>query len=67
MSLRIYVNNEEQQTEAVCINQLVAEMQLPERGVALAVNNRVVPRTSWADTPVNEDDRITVIKAAFGG
>lgn len=67
MSLRIYVNNEEQQTETVCINQLVAEMQLPERGVALAVNNRVIPRTSWADTPVNEDDRITVIKAAFGG
>lgn len=67
MSLRIYINNEEQQTEASCISQLIAEMQLPERGVALAVNNRVVPRASWADTPVNEDDRITVIKAAFGG
>lgn len=67
MSLRITINNEEQMTDATCISQLAVELQLPERGVALAVNNRVVPRTNWETTPINEGDSVTIIKAAFGG
>lgn len=63
----IKVNNQEVVTEVATVAALAAELQLPERGVALAVNNRVVPRTAWADTNLQENDSVTIIKAAFGG
>ena len=50
-----------------CVAMLAAELALPERGVALAVNNRIVPRAAWAETALNEGDNVTIIKAAFGG
>lgn len=67
MSTRIYINNEEKLTDATNIDDLAMQLQLPQRGVALAVNNRVVPRTNWADTAVVEGAKVTIIKAAFGG
>ncbi len=67
MSIQITINNEGKQTEAANIQMLAAELALPERGVALAVNNRVIPRTAWEGTALNEGDNVTIIKAAFGG
>lgn len=67
MSLKIKVNNQEVTTEAANIQQLAEQLNLPEKGVALAVNNRVIPRADWADTALEESENIVVIKAAFGG
>lgn len=65
--MKLRINNEERTTESCNIQQLAAELQLPERGVALALNNRVVQRTEWAATALSEGDNVTIIKAAFGG
>lgn len=65
--MKILINNQETLTEATSVAMLAAELALPERGVALAVNNRIVPRTAWAETALNEGDNVTIIKAAFGG
>ncbi|MGM9812478.1 MAG: sulfur carrier protein ThiS [Muribaculaceae bacterium] len=40
---------------------------IPEKGVAVAVNNAVVSSTKWSETTLNENDKITVIKAFYGG
>lgn len=40
---------------------------MPERGVAMAINNKIAPRMEWESTLLSEEDSITVIKAAFGG
>lgn len=37
------------------------------RGVAVAVNNHVVPRREWADTTLSADDRVEVLTAVQGG
>ena len=37
------------------------------RGVAVAVNDTVVPRAKWAETPVADGDTIEVIHAVQGG
>ena len=66
-SMNILINNQETQTVSANIMQLSIELNLPERGVALAVNNSIVPRTSWEETSIQEGDNITIIKAAFGG
>ena len=67
MSIKIKINNQETETRATHVHGLAMELGLPERGVALAVNNAVVPRDAWADTALAEGDDVTVIKAAFGG
>lgn len=67
MEKTIVVNNEQTLTECASVAALAQQLELPERGVALAVNNKVLPRTQWADTELNEGDRVTIIKAAFGG
>lgn len=65
--MNILINNQETHTVSVNVQQLAVELSLPERGVALAINNRIVPRTSWEETPLSEGDNVTIIKAAFGG
>ena len=37
------------------------------KGQAVAVNNRVVPKARWGETPLEEDMKITVIRAVCGG
>lgn len=54
-------------TESTNIQALAVELQLPERGVALALNNRVVQRTEWGATTLCDGDNVTIIRAAFGG
>jgi sulfur carrier protein len=37
------------------------------RGVAVAVNGAVVPRTAWAATGLADGDRVEVLAATAGG
>ncbi|MBP9999025.1 MAG: sulfur carrier protein ThiS [Bacteroidales bacterium] len=64
---RIYINKQESHTEAATVSELAISLDLPERGVAVAVNNRIVPKAEWSSTALREDDQVTIIKAAFGG
>ena len=37
------------------------------RGVAVAVNDAVVPRSAWAGTPLRDGDVVEVLTAVQGG
>ena len=65
--MKIYINRQETETSATTVQELAQSLNLPERGVALAINNAIVQRSQWAQITLGEDDRITIIKAAFGG
>lgn len=67
MVREIVVNNEVTNTECSNFSELAVQLGLPERGVALAVNNKVLPRAAWTETLIAEGDKVTIIKAAFGG
>ena len=47
--------------------EALTQAQIPLEGVAVAVNNRVVPRRDWDNTPLEEGSKITVIRAVCGG
>lgn len=66
-TMEIIINNNSTDTAAANVAQLAQELALPERGVALAVNNKVVARARWEETVLTQGDSVTVIKAAFGG
>lgn len=38
-----------------------------QRGIAVAVNNTVIPKTEWQNTVLTENDKITIIRATQGG
>ncbi|MCJ8154505.1 sulfur carrier protein ThiS [Chryseobacterium sp. SSA4.19] len=44
-------------------------MEIPEKkkGIAVALNNRIVPRSSWPGTVLNNEDSILIITATQGG
>ncbi|MGN0048271.1 MAG: sulfur carrier protein ThiS [Bacteroides sp.] len=65
--MKLTVNNKEVETEASTLTQLAQQLGLPPQGVAMAVNNRMIPRTEWSDYALSEGLAIVIIKAACGG
>lgn len=53
--------------DGLTLAQLLEHLNTPERGIAVAKNDRVVKRAALAQEPVNEGDRIEIIKAVAGG
>ena len=47
MNYTIRINNQDRETSACDLLQLSEELQLPEKGVAIAVNGRILPRGEW--------------------
>jgi sulfur carrier protein len=53
--------------DGLTVAELLAHLQAPERGIAVAKNDRVVRRALFAQERVNEGDRVEIIKAVAGG
>ena len=49
------------------ILDLVTVRNLPISSIAVAVNNQIVKRELWSTTLLQDDDRVTIIIATFGG
>jgi len=65
--MKLKVNNQEMETGAITLSQFSQEQNLPTTGIAVAVNQRMVPRTEWDSYILNEGDNIIIIKAVCGG
>ncbi|GGQ66436.1 sulfur carrier protein ThiS [Couchioplanes azureus] len=49
------------------VEGLVGALTQARRGVAVAVNGEVVPRSAWPAARLSEGDRVEVLTAAQGG
>ncbi len=49
------------------VADLVAARHPSPRGVAVALNREVVPRSAWSDTVVAAGDAVEIVSAAAGG
>ena len=66
--MQIIVNNKAMEmAEGSTLSTLAEALRLPEKGVAVAVNNQMIPREEWSATRLQEGAQIVVIKAACGG
>ena len=61
--------NQQQQDVAVGINlcEIIMLYELPEQGCVFAINNRVVPKSEWKTTQLNDGDAISLFQAIAGG
>jgi len=67
--MNIRVNDQSREVAAeIALAELASALGLVERkGVAVAINDEVVPRAAWAGRRLVEGDRILVIQATQGG
>ncbi|MBO4370223.1 MAG: sulfur carrier protein ThiS [Paludibacteraceae bacterium] len=65
--MKININNRLTETQAKNLQELAVGLQLPDKGVAVAVNNQMVPRSQWTETILSEEMNVTIVKAVCGG
>ena len=53
--------------QELSVQALVELLTEARRGVAVAVNGTVVPRSTWATVPLADGDAVEVLTAAQGG
>jgi len=67
--MKIFLNNQpETLSQPHSVSQILDRLELPHtRGIAIAVNNQVVPKNQWSEHLLQENDKVTVIRATQGG
>jgi sulfur carrier protein len=67
--MNIYVNNKltEVPVQASVAAALDSLNLISQKGIAVAINNNVVPKAEWGSYVLNDEDKVTLIKATQGG
>ena len=67
--LEITLNGEARRTIAATLDLLLDELGYakPRRGIAVALNGRIVPRGELEEQTLHEGDRVEVVGAVQGG
>ena len=67
--MTVHVNNKELDCSAgTTLAQLLQKINVVQQnGIALAVNNTVVPKKEWENFAMKENDKVMLIKATQGG
>lgn len=67
--MEIFINNKKTLTTAgKILSGLLEDLSFQDtRGIAIAINNEVIPKSSWHEFELKDSDRITIITATQGG
>jgi len=67
--MNIYVNNKMQEIQGQPkITDALASLNIvSQKGIAIAINNNVVPKTEWDNYILQDEDKVTLIRATQGG
>ncbi|MFR9602748.1 MAG: sulfur carrier protein ThiS [Rikenellaceae bacterium] len=65
--MNIVVNNQTHTIKSQTLVGLIEELSIETLGVAIALNNKVVPRAEWSEVSLADGDKIVIVSAVFGG
>jgi sulfur carrier protein len=67
--MNIRLNGDDKSTDAATIAELLRLIGVAEaaRGVAVALNGEVVPRSRWAESGLHPGDDVEVVRPFAGG
>ncbi len=68
--MELKINNQTKQfpTDSLTVQALL-DLEIPKKqnGIAVAINNTVIPKSDWNSHPIQETDDILIISATQGG
>lgn len=68
--MELKINNQIKQFQANALSiQDLLDIEFPQKqnGIAVAINNTVIPKSNWNDHPISQSDEILIISATQGG
>jgi len=68
--MKIYLNGEEKALEQkINLNDIISQYLNGKepKGIAVALNETIVPKQKWNETAINESDRVEIVHAVQGG
>jgi sulfur carrier protein len=66
--MNVIVNGEPTElAPGATVDTVLAVLEVPDRGVAVAVDAEVVPRGEWREHELSEGARVEVLRAIQGG
>jgi sulfur carrier protein len=67
--MEIFVNNQPIQTEeqTSLLSLVFSQVGENSKGLAVAINEEVIPKNEWEKTILNQNDQVLIIKATQGG
>jgi len=65
--MRVTVNGEQREIASRSVEALLSELEYEGTHFAIAVNYDVLPRSQWAQTPLQNGDEIEIITPRQGG
>jgi len=66
--VKVWINGEARETvDGASVAEVLAAHGVPRRGVAVAVDDEVVPRASWPAVALVDGARVEVLTAVQGG
>ena len=66
--MQVQINGEPRTLEgSTSIQTLLETLHVAPTGIAIAINDTVIPRSQWAKQEVNNQDDILIIRATQGG
>jgi sulfur carrier protein len=68
--MQIFINDDIKKinTESTTLIRILEEEGLSaSEGIAIAINNKVIPKADWEKYLLKENDHLTIIKAVQGG
>lgn len=67
-TMKVYINqNETEVPEGITVRELLDRQQIAAEGTAIAIDNKLVPKSEWSNRTLADGDKITLIRATFGG
>jgi len=68
--MELTINHNQKKFDVLPENlEALIAMEIPEKkkGIAVALNNRIIPQSSWPETILSNKDSILIITATQGG
>ena len=66
--MKIYNNQKEIEVQdSISVKELLDMQQIAIEGTAIAIDNKLVPKNEWNDRILTDGNKITIIRATFGG
>lgn len=69
LKMEITVNHKNYQLQEICsVEQMLNNvLQIPAQGIAVAINQTIIPKSDWGKRQLQAGDKVTLIRATQGG